>query len=64
MAMVLPLLFVAGINDDRLTALSTKREVEALIQRLDDDGVAAVMEGVQKHWGPQDPEADKAALKN
>lgn len=64
MAMVLPLLFVSAINDDRVPTPCTKREVEALIQRLDEAGIGAVMEGVQQHFGGQDPEADKAALKN
>ncbi len=64
MGMVLPLLYVAAINDDRLPALSNKREVEALIQRLDEAGIEAVMKGVQEHFGAPDPEADKAALKN
>lgn len=64
MAMVLPLLFVSAINADPVPPLGTKREVEALIQRLDDEGVAAVMAGVQEHFGAQDPEADQASLKN
>lgn len=64
MGMVLPLLYVTGINDDKLPALSTKREVEALIQRLDEAGIEAVMKGVQENFGASDPEADKAALKN
>jgi hypothetical protein len=64
MGMVLPLLYVTGINDDKLPALSTKREVEALIQRLDEAGIEAVMKGVQENFGAPDPEADKAALKN
>ncbi len=64
MGMVLPLLYVTGINDDKLKAPSTKREIEALIQRLDESGIEAVMKGVQEHFGAPDPEADKAALKN
>lgn len=64
MGMVLPLLYVSAINDDKLPALSTKREVEALIQRLDEAGIEAVMKGVQEHFGAPDPEADKVALKN
>ena len=64
MGMVLPLLYVSAINDDKLPALSTKREVEALIQRLDEAGIEAIMKGVQEHFGAPDPEADKAALKN
>ncbi|MFC4526417.1 hypothetical protein ISN76_12905 [Dyella halodurans] len=63
MNMVLPLIFVASIDGDPV-AKSTKAQIEALIQRLDDEGVEAVAEGVQANWGKQDPAADKAAVKN
>jgi hypothetical protein len=61
--MVLPLIFVTAIDDDPVYQPSSKREVEALIQQLDEDGIAAVLAGVQEHFGKADPEADKAALK-
>jgi hypothetical protein len=64
MGMVLPLIFVAEIDGEPVFQPSSKREVEALIQRLDEDGIAAVMAGVNAHFGASDPEADKAALKN
>lgn len=64
MGMVLPLIFVAEIDGDPVFQPSRKSEVEALIQRLDEDGIAAVMAGVNEHFGASDPEADKAALKN
>ncbi|OJY23539.1 hypothetical protein [Pandoraea sp. 64-18] len=63
MGMVMPLLFVGAINGDAVPPLRTKSEVEALIQRLDDAGVEAVMLGVQAHFARQDPEADREALK-
>jgi hypothetical protein len=63
MNMILPLIFVASIGGDPV-AKSTKAQIEALIQRLDDEGVEAVAEAVQKNWGKQDPEADQATLKN
>lgn len=63
MNMILPLIFVASIDGDSV-AKATKAQIEALIQRLDDEGVEAVAEAVQKNWGKQDPEADQAALKN
>lgn len=63
MAMVFPLLFVTAIDGD-VVKTSTKREIEALIQRLDDDGISAVVNGVEENWGNPDPEADKAAIKN
>lgn len=63
MGMVLPLIFVTAIDDDPVYQPASKREVEALIQQLDEDGIAAVMAGVQANFGKTDPEADKAALK-
>src|SRR5260363_147111 len=42
---------------------ASKAQVEALIQQLDEDGIAAVMQGVQEYFGKADPEGDKAALK-
>ena len=62
--MVLPLLYVGAIDGDTEISMMTKRELEALIQRLDEDGVAAVMKGVAEHFGTPDPEVTKAALKN
>lgn len=64
MAMVLPLIFVVEIDGDMVLQPNTKREVEALIQRLDEEGVAAVVNSVQQHFGSSNPDADKAALKN
>lgn len=64
MRMVLPLLYVGAIDGDDDISMTKKSEVEALIQRLDEDGLAAVVVGVAKHYGQQDPEADKAKLGN
>jgi LDH2 family malate/lactate/ureidoglycolate dehydrogenase len=64
MNMVLPLIFVVEIDGDAVFQPNTKREVEALIQRLDEEGVAAVVSGVQEHFGASNPEADKQTLKN
>lgn len=62
--MVLPLLYVAAIDGDPTLPFAKKSQVEAMIQRLDDDGLAAVMAGVAKHFGEPDPEAEKAKLGN
>jgi hypothetical protein len=62
MGMVLPLLFVTAIDGDPIFAPKSKLEVEALIQRLDEDGIDAVMKGVTEHYGAPDPEADRVAL--
>lgn len=64
MGMVLPLIYVAEIDGEAVMMPNSKREVEALIQRLDEDGISAVAQGVMANFGASNPEADKAALKN
>ncbi|MBO4120286.1 hypothetical protein J5T34_05970 [Cupriavidus gilardii] len=44
--MCLPLLYVAAIDGDPVLQPTTKMELEALIQRLDEDGLIAVQEGM------------------
>lgn len=53
MAMVLPLLFVNKI-DGVSVFLSTKNELEALIQRLEDEGIEAVVKNVPKYFGKKE----------
>ncbi len=48
-SMVLPLLYLMQINDDTVH-FSTRRELDALIQELDEDGIACVVASVQKHY--------------
>lgn len=62
--MVLPLIYVAAIDGDPVSRITTKVGLEGLIQRLDEEGVTAVAEGVLKNFGKQDPQADEAAVKN
>ena len=62
--MVMPLLYVSEIDGDLVTPLSRKSEIEALIQRLDEDGIVAVGRSVEELFGAPDPEADKAKLGN
>lgn len=63
-AMVLPLIYVSEIEGEPVFPLSSKREIEALITRLDESGINAVNTAVIEHFGKNDPEADRAALKN
>lgn len=49
--MVLPLTYVVEIDGDAIMQPNSEREIDALISRLDDAGVAAVMEGVQENFG-------------
>jgi hypothetical protein len=64
MGMVMPLIFVSEIDGEAVFPPNTKREVEALIQRLDTDGVNFVAQIVPEKFGKTDAEKDKAALKN
>ena len=64
MAMAMPLIYVSEIDGDSVILPSTKIQVEALIQRLDEHGIQAVIQDMQENFGKSDPDADKAALKN
>lgn len=64
MAMILPLNYVSSIDGAPVPGITSKAHLEALIQRLDDEGVEAVMTAVSELYGKQDPEADKAYIKN
>lgn len=63
MSMVFPLLFVAAIDDDVMFFPTKEIDIEALINRLDEDGIAAVMQGVQDNFAAVDQEAAAAAVK-
>lgn len=63
MGMILPLMFVASIDGEQVMQPTSKREVEALIVRLDEDGINAVAAAVEQHYGKPNPEAEKDAIK-
>ncbi|MDB6104042.1 MAG: hypothetical protein JWO52_4041 [Gammaproteobacteria bacterium] len=64
MRMALPLLYVTDIDGEAVVSIMKKSELEALIQRLGDEGLETVMKAMDEHYGTMsDPEADKAALK-
>lgn len=63
MQMILPITFVTAIDDDPVTPPNTLSELEAIIKRLGEDGVNAVMMKVMETWGQRDAEADKTAIK-
>jgi hypothetical protein len=64
MRMILPLIFVTEIDGDPILQPANKIQLEALITRLDDPGIDAVMKGVKENWGQRDdPEGDKLAIK-
>lgn len=49
--MVMPLLFVSAIDDELLIPPRSEREIDALILRLDDEGLTAAMVEIQRVWG-------------
>lgn len=51
LAMTLPMLYVAAIDGKTEPALVKKSMVEALCQRLDEDGLMAIRKGVLEHFG-------------
>ncbi len=61
--MVLPLTYIAAMNGEPVT-MRTKRELEALIALLDDDGIEAVHGAVAEHFGKIDATEGKEQLKN
>lgn len=63
MAMVLPLLYLASI-DGRPIVLSSKRELDALIAQLEEEGIEALMRAMEGNFGAPSPDEDKAKLKN
>lgn len=63
-AMVLPIIYVAEIDGEAVFQPTSKREIEALIQRLEEEGIEAVSAAVMDNFGKSNTEGDKAALKN
>ena len=63
--MVFPVTYVIAIDGEPISRITTRPQLDALIQQLDEDGIKAVMEGVTLHFGgPANPEATKASVKN
>jgi hypothetical protein len=61
--MVLPLIYVTAIDGEDASPPISKPQVRALIQRLGDDGVKAVMKAVQENFVTADVDGDTAAIK-
>jgi hypothetical protein len=60
MNMVMPTIFVSAIDGEPVARPNSKIEIEALIKRLDEDGILAVSQGVAKHFGAQIEGGDEA----
>jgi hypothetical protein len=64
LGMMTVVLHVVQIDDDQVLTPNNERELEALLGRLDDDGFQAVMQAVETHFTPPDPDAVKESIKN
>lgn len=64
MTLVTPITYLTAIDGDPVFPCATEREIEALIQRLDEHGLMALIDGVQTHFAGMPREAEEAALKN
>ena|SRR5437868_685948 len=62
--LVSPLTYLAEIDGDPVMPPNTQRELDALIQRLDDEGVMAIMDAIQMHFGTPSAETLEGDLKN
>ncbi|KUZ66883.1 hypothetical protein WI36_24265 [Burkholderia ubonensis] len=63
--MVLPITYITGIDGMPVNYPNSEREIEALITRLDEDGVTAVMQAVDEHFGAQSkPDEVREEVKN
>lgn len=65
MGMAMPILWVVSIAGDKVPMPRTKREIEALIQRLDSDGLEAITDKMIELVMPEggEEETDEAGFK-
>jgi|SRR5579872_4999583 len=62
--MLLPLLYVAAIDGAPVFFPASELEIDALIARLDEDGIACVMKGVVENFAEQSSDERRATVKN
>lgn len=63
MSLVGPLLWIESIDDEPIGMLVSKRELEALFERVGDDGLTAILEHIGKELAP-DRDALESEAKN
>ena len=64
MSLVSPITYLTAIDGSPVAQPNTERELDALIQRLDEDGIMALMDGLQKHFAKAPQAEQEQALKN
>lgn len=63
MTLVGPITYLTEIDGERVIPPNTERELEALIQRLDEEGLMAVIDGVQEHFAAAPRETEEVSLR-
>lgn len=65
MRMVTPITYLIDIDGEAIPQPNTSRELDALIQRLDEEGISALIDGVTTHFAAKETtEEQEEALKN
>lgn len=62
-SVISPLMFVGAIDGDAVPTPTSKREIEALYQRLDEEGMEAITAALPGNFGITGGEADEEAAK-
>ncbi|HEX8894469.1 MAG TPA: hypothetical protein VF783_14155 [Terriglobales bacterium] len=63
MSLVSPLLWIESIDDEPVGMVVSKRELEALFERVGDDGLTAIIEHISEQFQP-DSKALESEAKN
>jgi hypothetical protein len=61
MSLVSPLLWIEEIDDEPVGMIMSKRELEALFERVGDDGLTAILERIAAQLQPAASEAESEA---
>jgi hypothetical protein len=62
-AMVLPAIYVTAIDNHAVYPPTTKLELRAIIQRLDEDGLRAVSDGVNENFADKEEDVKESLKK-
>ncbi len=64
MQIITPLTYLVGIDDDEVYQPASEREIDALITRLDEEGYAALVAGIEEHFSAPPVKAQEETVKN
>lgn len=63
LAMCMPVLYLDSIDGDKILLPTSKGQLEALIQRLDEYGMNALNDGIAKYFSPDNQEEEIRSAK-